>query len=69
MGICIAKQTYENENFTNSNVKQFEGTYINKQKNGYCIEFSKEGDIIYEGQWINNTKEGLGKLYHNKILI
>ena len=59
MGFCISKQTYDIEKFENTNIKRFEGSYINEKKNGYCIEFSIEGKKIYEGQFLNNLKTGL----------
>ena len=37
------------------------------EKNGFGIEYSLEGKKIYEGQWIDNMKNGDGALFDEKL--
>jgi len=39
MGKCLSKKEFNTENFKNTSVKQYEGSYINNNKNGFCIEY------------------------------
>ena len=37
-----------------------------KKKNGFCIEYDLKQEIIFEGQYINNKRNGLGIVYNKK---
>ena len=69
MGNCFNKKKYDIENHINTNIKQFEGLYINNKKEGYCIEYNINGEKIFEGQFINNKKNGLGIILNNNVKI
>ena len=36
------------------------------KKMGIVLNFSKTGSKLYEGQYIDDVKDGIGKLYNNK---
>ena len=63
MGNCFYKKKYSVENHTNSNIKQFEGVYLNDIKEGYCIEYNITGEKI----WIMPLDEGYKKQNRSKI--
>jgi hypothetical protein len=35
---------------------QFEGEYINGERNGHGILRNKDGEVVYDGLWKNGSK-------------
>ena len=42
--------------------KEFDGTYLDNLKTGFGNLKTKEGELIYSGEWLNNLFEGQGVL-------
>ena len=63
MGNCISNKYYKIEKDKNNQII-YEGSFKNKKRHGYAIEY-KNNKKIYEGQWYNNKKFGCGTLYDN----
>ena len=45
------------------------GQFKDNLRNGKGIYYNKNGNIIYEGDWINSKAEGIGKLIDMVIVI
>ena len=48
MGYCISKYSYNEQKYDNSDMKYYEGSFLNDKKSGIGIEFSLSGKKIYE---------------------
>ena len=52
-----------------NNKLTFKGKYKNKEKYGKCVEYNSEGELLFEGIYLNGRKNGKGKEYENGQLI
>ena len=48
-----------------TNIKIFEGEYLNGKKHGKGKEYNNKGKIKFEGEYLNGEKNGKGKEYED----
>ena len=49
---------------------EFEGEYLNGERNGKGKEFDQYGNLIFEGEYLNGERNGIGKeFYPNGALL
>ena len=49
--------------YNNNGVLEFEGEYINGEKNGKGKEYNFQGSLIFEGEYSNGKRQGKGTEY------
>ena len=47
-------------------ILEFEGEYLNGQRNGKGKEYDSRGKLIFEGEYLNGKKNGKGKEYYKE---
>ena len=58
---------YINGKFIYEDGKYYLGEFKNNLPNGKGIKYYKNGNILYEGDWVNGKQEGKGKvIYENE---
>ena len=63
------KSLQENMNITLINYKFFSGRYIEYESNRKGKEFSFDGHLLFEGEYLNGKRKGKGKEYFYGKLI
>ena len=49
--------------YNNDGILEYDGEYLNGERNGQGKEYNIDGVLIYEGEYIKNKYNGKGKLY------
>ena len=64
-GKKVIEGEFLNGNYWNTREYGKDGNIINEIKNGKGKEYDEERTLLFEGEYLNNLRHGIGKEYYN----